>query len=979
MSVVRDEGWLERQLAAVERWLRGWILLACIGPWACSGSEAAPGIRRLLEPEPVAPAMRRVPGGLGTGGVAVRAAWDQEPASWRAGDRWNVPLPDGRSATVSVREVQLGETGVVLVRGRVEGDPRSDVWMTFCEGRMAGTLRRGSGSRVVVSPEAGGGQWIRDVREAGEGLCGNGGAAGWGGEAADAEVFRRALRKAGLAGGGTSTNEVDLLLGYTPAAANGAGGEAGIRVLLELSVAEANDAFERSAIRVRLRTVGVMAVEYAESGDLATDLTRLTRGTDGWMDVMHRLRDVHAADLVCLVTEFENSNQYAGMANQLRALDTLVLERGFTVCLRPYLLGNYTLAHELGHLFGGNHDRETSPEGGLQTSAYGARFLVDGQTYRTVMAYRPGIQVPHFSNPDVAYRGVPTGTGGVADNAGTLNLVGPWVARVREPAGRVGFASATHVTSEPTGVVRVRLARTGILTAGTVRVRTMDGSGRAGVDYEGLDAVIALPAGGMEAEVSVTLRETAARDGDRRFTLVLSEPSAGLAVGPEAVMAVTLRDDDREAGVLLDTSFRARPGADYWVKALAAVGEDELFVGGGFMTYGGADRQRVARVRRDGTLAEGFSAKVKYEVNAILPLEDGRVVVAGEFNTVNDVRLNHVALLRPEGGVDEEFGFEIGTDLAVHALVAGPGKTLVMGGAFTSVQGEGALRVSRVLMTGAKDPAFDTRSGPDAEVDAVVVDGMGRTVIGGRFGRVEGRARGGVARLSETGRLDLGFAAGAGANGAVRALALDGRGRVLVAGEFSQFDGRPAGRIVRLTETGTRDETFRVGMGPGADDAIQAVLPRTDGTIWVAGRFVTVDGWSRNRVARLREDGEVDPTFDPGSGPNDGVMALAERADGGLVLGGVFTEVMGVPRGGVAVVLPSLPEAVRFVWADRGPEGVRWYGAGWPRQRYSVERSTDLRDWQLVEEVGSDDGRLNGTLPMGAGDTGFVRLHRRLE
>lgn len=964
------------------------------------GAEPSPGVRWLLEPvaDTAAAIGTRLARTTNSSEISVRPAWNQDAAAWRQGDRWRLPIPGTLPAIVQVVEVRSDGSGSVHVRGRLEGDAGSGIRMVFREGGMAGVVRRGNGTRFVVAPDPSGGHRISAWEGDEHVRCGNAGP-GVGGHDHGAENVRfqaeplkagglggdstgiPATRRLHAAGGSGAPYEVDLLVGHTPAATAGAGGEAGIRMLVELAVAESNDAFERSDVRVRLRLVGLVSVDYVESGELRTDLTRLTRADDGWMDEVQRLRDSHAADIVCLVTESEKSNQFAGMANQLRNVEVPSLQMGYTVCLRPYLLGNYTLAHEIGHLLGANHDRDTSPEGGLLNGAYGARFVVDRQTYRTVMAYRPGIQIPHFSNPTVAYRDVPTGVGGVTDNASTLNYVAPKVSAVREPASRLGFGTGGITIDENAGTVQLRLIRTGALTPGTVRVRTVDGSARAGVDYEAVDRVIALPAEGATAEVPVNLRDNAQQDGHRQFSMSLSESTPGLAIGPAAMVLLTLRDDESDQGLLLDTSFRARPGADYVVRALAPMrpGNGEVIVGGGFATYDGMDRPRVARVRTDGTVAPDFRVKVKYEVNTVLRMPDGRVLLGGEFNTVNDVRLNHVAVLLPSGEPDPEFVFETGTDLVVHALALAPEDKVVVGGEFTSVQGVTALRLARITLDGDIDTSFDTRSAADGPVYAVAVDAVGRPIAGGSFGRVEGQARGGVARWLNSGRLDQGFATGGGANGPVLALAVDVQGRILVAGEFTRFDGQAAGRVVRLTEAGELDRTFRASGGSGADDAILSVLARHDGTLWVAGKFVSMDGLARSRVARLKDDGTVDPAFDPGRGPNDWVLALAERDDGGLVLGGVFTEVMGVPRGGLAVLLPSAPGPVRFGWAGWGAIGLRWSAEAWPRQSYAVEQSTDFVDWLRVDTVGAPDGRLGGTVPAAGGSAGFVRLRRLLE
>jgi hypothetical protein len=42
-----------------------------------------------------------------------------------------------------------------------------------------------------------------------------------------------------------------------------------------------------------------------------------------------------------------------------------------------------------------------------------------------------------------------------------------------------------------------------------------------------------------------------------------------------------------------------------------------------------------------------------------------------------------------------------------------------------------------------------------------------------------------------------------------------------------------------------------------------------NGQLVVAGEFTSVNSTNRNNIARLNSDGSLDPTFDPGIGPND--------------------------------------------------------------------------------------------------------------
>src|SRR5262245_54201189 len=74
--------------------------------------------------------------------------------------------------------------------------------------------------------------------------------------------------------------------------------------------------------------------------------------------------------------------------------------------------------------------------------------------------------------------------------------------------------------------------------------------------------------------------------------------------------------------------------------------------------------------------------------------------------------------------------------------------------------------------------------------------------------------------------LDTSFNAGAGANGDVFALARDGNGLFLVAGEFTSFNSVSRGRLARLQAGGSLDVGFF--NGDGANAAIYAVALQAD-------------------------------------------------------------------------------------------------------------------------------------------------------
>ena len=91
---------------------------------------------------------------------------------------------------------------------------------------------------------------------------------------------------------------IDVMVVYTPDAKHREGGRAAIEALIDLFVAETNQANANSGVTHRIRLVLREDVDYTEDGASLVDIRRLRDDSDGYLDHVHDLRDLFAADLV---------------------------------------------------------------------------------------------------------------------------------------------------------------------------------------------------------------------------------------------------------------------------------------------------------------------------------------------------------------------------------------------------------------------------------------------------------------------------------------------------------------------------------------------------------------------------------------------------------------------------------------------------------------------------------------------------------
>ena len=76
--------------------------------------------------------------------------------------------------------------------------------------------------------------------------------------------------------------------------------------------------------------------------------------------------------------------------------------------------------------------------------------------------------------------------------------------------------------------------------------------------------------------------------------------------------------------------------------------------------------------------------------------------------------------------------------------------------------------------------------------------------------------------------------------------------------------------------------------GSGVNGPVQTILVQPDGKMIIAGQFTMVKGLVRTNLARLNADGSGDATFDFVSEYKT-IQAVALQADGKLLVSGQFT------------------------------------------------------------------------------------------
>ena len=335
-----------------------------------------------------------------------------------------------------------------------------------------------------------------------------------------------------------------------------------------------------------------------------------------------------------------------------------------------------------------------------------------------------------------------------------------------------------------------------------------------------------------------------------------------------------------------DNTFDVGTGANNLISSIAIQNDNKVIIAGNFTTYNGNTYNRIARINADGSFDNSFTngTGANAFITKVLHQPDGKVLAFGDFATFNGYNRNSVVRLNSDGTIDETFLISTGANASVLAAVLQPDGKIILGGVFTDINGVLGNRIARLNSNGSVDTTFNTPSGSNNNVQEFAFQPDGKILVGGNFTNYNNTNVGYFVRLDQDGSLDEPFSAVAVVDNEVLGIAIQSDGKIIIGGGFSNVNGVSRGRIARLNLDGSLDETFNPGAG--FDNLVYEVTLQPDGKILVGGEFTFYDGQINRRLIRLNPDGTKDESFDTGDGAFSLINNLIVRPDGKIIIAG---------------------------------------------------------------------------------------------
>jgi uncharacterized delta-60 repeat protein/uncharacterized repeat protein (TIGR01451 family) len=304
-------------------------------------------------------------------------------------------------------------------------------------------------------------------------------------------------------------------------------------------------------------------------------------------------------------------------------------------------------------------------------------------------------------------------------------------------------------------------------------------------------------------------------------------------------------------------------GANDAVRALALQSDGRILIGGDFTTYDGINRSHFARVNLDGSLDGQFDPGSALDQSAYAVVETftdtnqtvRKILVGGSFTLANGAPRRYLAQFNDNGSVDPGFNPSPdpganGIDGFVWAIAVQTDHKVVIGGDFLSINGVVRNHIARLNADGSLDTSFNNPgTGASDSVRALTIQLDGRILVGGLFTNFNGTLQNHIVRLNADGSLDPTFNTGVGVDGAVYAITLQPDNKILLGGEFIRCGGVTRNHLTRLNPDGSVDPT--INFGEGCDSYVASLVVQTNDSIVLGGGFTTYDNAPAPYMARI--------------------------------------------------------------------------------------------------------------------------------
>lgn len=350
------------------------------------------------------------------------------------------------------------------------------------------------------------------------------------------------------------------------------------------------------------------------------------------------------------------------------------------------------------------------------------------------------------------------------------------------------------------------------------------------------------------------------------------------------------------------------------------------------------------RLNSDGTIDGTFNGNSKPNdyVRAIAVDHNGQILIGGQFTKYNNISVGHFARLSSSGDIDNTFLSNIGSGFngSVLSITEQPDGKILVGGNFTSVNGILRRGIARLNADGTPDASFNAANGfltSTGITNILDVDVLsdGKILVAGAFDSFNNHSVKSLIRLNSDGSFDNTFLIGtgiyssAGTFSEVRDVALLNNGKILAGGNFDNVNGAGIFNLAVLNSTGALDDSYKFFNIYSVEK-----IKRQEN-----GKLIVVLG---NGLIRLAPDGSQELNFTVGDIEHfaKDVTFIGNQ----IILTGELTRIQKEKVSGITdfilpTEIPSAPVSLSITSVSQHSISITWMHTGANETGFLIERS----------------------------------------
>jgi len=258
---------------------------------------------------------------------------------------------------------------------------------------------------------------------------------------------------------------------------------------------------------------------------------------------------------------------------------------------------------------------------------------------------------------------------------------------------------------------------------------------------------------------------------------------------------------------------------------------------------------------------------------------DGKILVGGAIYTLNGDSRNYLIRLNSDGTEDTTFynnltswGDGSAFNNAVNKIIIQPDNKILIVGQFTSLNGQTRNYIVRLNSDGTEDTNFYTNigNGANEKIWSILLQSDNKIIIGGGFTQFNNTTHNHIIRLNSDGTEDTAFytnltswgdgsAFGSSAGYGIYSI-INVNDKIYIGGYYGKLNNVKRYYLVSLNNDGTENDSFynnliSTGDGSGLNNQVRTLKDDLNGNIFVGGYLTKLNGDTRNRIVKLNYEG----------------------------------------------------------------------------------------------------------------------------